>query len=405
MIAAGSLETDVFADLFKGSPVELRCDHLQGRHVVASRDLVLDEIVVAAIPFASTTFASATIKCVPPRQRWCAGCLRFRQHKALPMRCIACGISFCSPKCKSHALELGIHTQLECCALSSLSTTCENTLSQQDLASAALLVSIATRASAELQSINAREPSMRHVSALATCPDRLPFQPTHNCEHEEEQWKVECARQDAEAVCVIGAAAAALRVAGFVESPNFGIMLDLTGAGYGLKHTLLTLHSQVSCNSFGLSSDLEDGAEVRMLEGWGVFPAASLFNHSCLPNLYIQCGGKASDRGSLTFRVMRAVTKGSPLTISYGKSCGRQSMVSRRATFRNTWHFVCSCERCLGAVAQMGSDDNADEFVAFDQQFHCNGCGSVGPSRSAASDKGARPRGCSCLAARNRLAG
>mmetsp|Transcript_11007 Transcript_11007/g.28721 ORF Transcript_11007/g.28721 Transcript_11007/m.28721 type:complete len:198 (-) Transcript_11007:54-647(-) len=194
------------------------------------------------------------------------------------------------------------------------------------------------------------------------------------------------------------AAAAALLEAGWVAPPDGWPSSEPVQA-------LVQLQSKVICNCFGLLNTAGDGAETGPLEGWGVWPAISLFNHSCVPSLYLEFGGKASERGRITVRALRPIPAGGPLTIAYGRGAGRQSREERESTMREHWRFECRCERCLHS--DKGEAEQSYEFAAFDAEFLCRRCCRIGPPRAgpAASGKGTRPGGCSCVRARNRLSG
>lgn len=74
--------------------------------------------------------------------------------------------------------------------------------------------------------------------------------------------------------------------------------------------------------------------------GWGVFLAASLFNHSCRPNL---CYLRGEDGPGFQFIARREIKAGEELTISY---LGDDDLPGRRAYLREHYFFDCACERC-----------------------------------------------------------
>lgn len=93
-------------------------------------------------------------------------------------------------------------------------------------------------------------------------------------------------------------------------------------------------------NAFGLRSLGDGGCEYF---GWGVWPAASLFNHSCAPNV-----GKRRVGRRWEFWSERDVRREEELCISYlgGEEweLGRADRVER---MRETWGFECACGRCV----------------------------------------------------------
>lgn len=390
-------------ELLAGFPVEGRWSTEAGRHLVAARPILPGEVVLRALPYATILMAGAPEGGAPaPRARWCVGCLRFRRKRELPLRCGSCGASYCSERCQDRAARMGLRTPAACRAQSMLATL-DCGLSSEGRASAGLLVSIAARAAAQPHR-DGLEPDASHVLSLATLPERLAPQAL------EEEGRVAreaalldaASREDAESLGVAAAAAAVLRASGWASpsgiAPSGGaapLTLDAPGE---LERRLLELHARICCNSFGLSVGAEDGGGEPTLEGWGLWPAASLFNHDCMPTLYIEHGRKAGDCGQLVFRALRAVAAGSHLTISYGRAGGRQTGQARATIMREVWRFECSCEYCRGVAAP-------EDSAAFFERFRCNGCHSIGPSRGAARGGEVRAkRGCSCLPACNRLA-
>jgi hypothetical protein len=94
-----------------------------------------------------------------------------------------------------------------------------------------------------------------------------------------------------------------------------------------------------SNNSFGIRSLEDDGSE---LFGWGVWPEASFFNHSCRPNV-----GKRRVGRAWHFWAARDIECGEELLISYlGGDEDDLDQAGRRDRL-SCWGFDCSCSRCL----------------------------------------------------------
>lgn len=101
----------------------------------------------------------------------------------------------------------------------------------------------------------------------------------------------------------------------------------------------LALAERDSHNSFGIRS-LDDGGDEFL--GYGVWPLASFFNHSCSPNV----GKKRLGRG-WNFWTSRRVEKGEELCISYmGGDEVELDLRERRKRLSETWVFECGCIRC-----------------------------------------------------------
>jgi hypothetical protein len=111
-------------------------------------------------------------------------------------------------------------------------------------------------------------------------------------------------------------------------------LLPITTAGI-----LFTLSSRDSHNSFGIRSLEDDGSEFF---GYGCWPAASYFNHSCAPNVEKRRVGRAWE-----FRSGKDVKCGEELCITYLSGGERKlSRDKRMETLKKNWSFQCGCERC-----------------------------------------------------------
>ena len=75
--------------------------------------------------------------------------------------------------------------------------------------------------------------------------------------------------------------------------------------GESVDRTLCRAMAACPLNAFGLWSDGE-------LCGSGLYPAAALFNHACMPNIAYKFSGKIVE-----FYALRAIEPGEPLSISY----------------------------------------------------------------------------------------
>lgn len=103
--------------------------------------------------------------------------------------------------------------------------------------------------------------------------------------------------------------------------------------------TVFALSSRDSHNSFGIRSLDDEGSEFF---GYGCWPSASYFNHSCGPNV-----DKAREGREWVFRAGRDIAAGEELNITYlsGEE-RRDSREKRMQTLRRNWGFDCGCHRC-----------------------------------------------------------
>ncbi|EIN11058.1 hypothetical protein PUNSTDRAFT_101047 [Punctularia strigosozonata HHB-11173 SS5] len=95
-------------------------------------------------------------------------------------------------------------------------------------------------------------------------------------------------------------------------------------------------------NSFGIWS--HPGDSTAEMLGFGIWPDASFFNHSCAPNM----GTKDRLGRAWEFRSSKQIQKDEELFISYLSLEELEEMdaFARRERLQNVWGFECSCHRC-----------------------------------------------------------
>jgi hypothetical protein len=102
---------------------------------------------------------------------------------------------------------------------------------------------------------------------------------------------------------------------------------------------LFAFSSRDSHNSFGIRSLEDDGSEFF---GYGCWPTASYFNHSCAPNVAKRRVGRTWE-----FTADTDISMGEELNITY--LSGEERMSSREIrmrTLKKNWGFDCGCVRC-----------------------------------------------------------
>ncbi|KAL7326964.1 hypothetical protein PS15p_209224 [Mucor circinelloides] len=117
-----------------------------------------------------------------------------------------------------------------------------------------------------------------------------------------------------------------------------------------------SIYFREKANSFGLwemgdsGVSLADGGVTDDLEllGWGIYPSAVYFNHSCDANVI-----KVRENRQIKFIARRMIEKGQEACISYG-SVG-EDVSERRARLLSHYHFLCQCTRCIQEDLQHNS--------------------------------------------------
>ncbi|CAO3637633.1 unnamed protein product [Mucor fragilis] len=117
-----------------------------------------------------------------------------------------------------------------------------------------------------------------------------------------------------------------------------------------------SIYFRERANSFGLwelgdsGVSLSDGGVTDDLEllGWGIYPSAVYFNHSCDANVV-----KVREGRQMKFIARRMIEKDEEACISYG-SVG-EDVNDRRARLLSHYHFLCQCTRCIQEDLQQNS--------------------------------------------------
>ncbi|ROV88884.1 hypothetical protein VSDG_08905 [Cytospora chrysosperma] len=105
-----------------------------------------------------------------------------------------------------------------------------------------------------------------------------------------------------------------------------------------IPETLRTVKTREVHNSFGIRSLEDEGSEFF---GFGVWPSASYFNHSCDPNVTKNRVGR-----TWVFTATADVTAGDELSISYLGGDESLSRPDRQERLKKVWGFECACPRC-----------------------------------------------------------
>ena len=106
------------------------------------------------------------------------------------------------------------------------------------------------------------------------------------------------------------------------------------------------LISRASHNAFSIRpSKPADGDQSGEFMGWGVWPEASFFNHSCSPNLQKTRKGRL---WSFSVADGKVVERGEELCISYLGGDERDlDLDTRRQKLMDGWGFLCHCRKCM----------------------------------------------------------
>lgn len=109
------------------------------------------------------------------------------------------------------------------------------------------------------------------------------------------------------------------------------------------------LASRASHNAFSIRPEgTTDGDQSGEFLGWGVWPEASFFNHSCRPNVKKERRGRIWSFSVDLGQDPEVVKEDEQLCITYLGGDERDiGVVERRERLLTQWGFQCQCDRCI----------------------------------------------------------
>ncbi|OCK83390.1 SET domain-containing protein [Lepidopterella palustris CBS 459.81] len=337
-----------------GAPVselfEIRCTPNSGRAVFASHDIPADTAILASHDLAITVLLREY------RKEVCAYCFSYDYGNGLKLRESSIGFAFCSADCqqkwREDAGEVGLAAW----------TAVED------------LTKSRSKEDAEMQDGDDPRPTAKQITqaweqvAKQAALIRLARQGSNSKRHRKSMQAALAApiSPDVMVFCVSGilfryakpnAWPSVLALA--TDSRPYHNTRDLVAFTRSylqllailpeplLKFTtpeiLFVLSSRDSHNSFGIRSLEDEGSEFF---GYGCWPGASYFNHSCGPNLTKNRVGRV-----WKFTTAQDIEKGEELCISYLSVEERKLSRGRRMErLTKTWGFECKCKRCEGVI-------------------------------------------------------
>ncbi|KAK3239945.1 hypothetical protein CYMTET_50167 [Cymbomonas tetramitiformis] len=140
-------------------------------------------------------------------------------------------------------------------------------------------------------------------------------------------------------------------------------------------HGCSSLQAREECNSFALYESFASDD----VAGYGVYPGAAMFNHSCIPNVY-HAHHRFPGGGMQVFRTLRRVEAGEELLIRYSDIHAERGR--KRRDILAHWCFDCRCPQCAALEADQsrevdpyGEEDDmmtvSPEVAAFEATCLC----------------------------------
>eukprot|EP01116_Phalansterium_solitarium_P024185 TRINITY_DN8782_c0_g1_i1.p1 TRINITY_DN8782_c0_g1~~TRINITY_DN8782_c0_g1_i1.p1 ORF type:complete len:486 (+),score=148.24 TRINITY_DN8782_c0_g1_i1:762-2219(+) len=272
--------------------LRLETSETKGRFVVATTDLDIGQVVVEAEPYSSAVFPTFW-------ERNCHACFIQNDNKLLS--CAACKRSwYCSKECQKSAWP--VHKG-ECKLFQKHHPAGSRVPPTMYL----VMLRALLRASAE------RKAAAKTAGPTKTSDFDVLLSLQSHFEDRGEQ------RQ-----------AMYKELGGMVQRT----MADEFPASLVAPEDLAELFAKMDCNSFAIFN-------TRTIQlGFGLYPTASFFNHSCAPNVIV-----SFDNARLYMRTIARVPAGTELCFSYTDIHDPTFM--RQAALQRSYFFQCRCSRCV----------------------------------------------------------
>ncbi|KAH7092407.1 hypothetical protein FB567DRAFT_237269 [Paraphoma chrysanthemicola] len=348
--------TDQTSTLPLGLPTsplfEVRQTPTAGRAVFATQDILEDDLIWRSDDL------TLSVVLREYRREICGHCFSYDRGRDLEIRDKDVGFAFCSPECQDNwrtwNTPIGIQAWTAVETLTKKRTKEDSDMVDQDLArptrteikkawaaveAQASLIRTAREAESDptIQITKQHRKAISRALQAAITPDVMSFCVSgllFNYTHPSSWDSVLALAEDKTPYHSTEDLAAFTRTYLHLLAILPMPLLPLTTAS-----TLLILSSRDSHNSFGIRSLDDEGSEFF---GYGCWPAASYFNHSCAPNVEKRRVGRAWE-----FRAGRDVARGDELCITYLSGEERRlSRGNRMVRLQKTWGFECACERC-----------------------------------------------------------
>lgn len=318
-----------------------------GRGVVATQCISAETVIhTSKSPAGHVIFR-------PYRREVCAQCFEYDRGRTLPVRDSNTGKVFCSRRCEEIWVEW--HGQLGISAWAALHTFVQrkskaiadvSVMPSDAIKPAPLAIGKAWMAADECahECFTARKEQKVSVKAMSSRwsatidPDILSFFLAGILSHHRDplRWQDDVlslamdetpyrSDQDLDLHCKSFVQLAMILPEDLLSSTTSFVCQKMVAAG--------------GHNAFGIRSGSTDGEEYM---GYGIYPSASYFNHSCNPNI-----SKCRRGRTWEFKTARKVEKGEECCISYLGGDEKHLRVSqRRKRLKEVWQFDCACTLC-----------------------------------------------------------
>lgn len=324
-----------------------------GRGVFATQHIPRGTIVHVA------TDLTAHVLLREYRGEICSQCFAYNRGKKLPIRDPSHGFAFCSPECETQLKKAYDDVCLEAwAAVERLVKTRTKKVVSQDMTNShhdvrptlssideawGLAQHVASRIFAARTGTAGQKATKDHKKALQQALDALPsidvlvFQihTVFTCYRSPSMWPSILLLEEDKCPYT-----SVQELRDHVNSYlHLMSILPKELLCFVTPEVLRTVKAHEVHNSFGIRSLEDEGSEFF---GYGVWPSASFFNHSCAPNLQRRRVGR-----TWLFAASSDIPAGHELQISYLSGEEKTLNLTERTTrLKKTWGFDCACRQC-----------------------------------------------------------
>ncbi|KAL7067983.1 SET domain-containing protein [Cryptosporidium serpentis] len=335
--------------------VHLKISEEKGRCIVANRYIKAGEVIWLECPFIHIVFEEFL-------DNVCDTCFKYigTEKMANVITCNGCGIvKYCSNICKSNSE--GIH-KFECKLMKNkfrnISKKCGVTFDRVRILFRFIIINLFFKNNSGIFSNTQHEnkllySSYEHVKTLVShisefCEERksiylsLAFELLSICENLQYHKTFGLDNHGIEASSISLSTMDLVEILCIIDSNSFGIPVFASNYYSCYYDKMLRSSNPIEnpSNSLQLSSILLSPNIIA----WGLFPYASLINHSCEPNCSFLGNDESTRYPYIEIRSTTNISKGDEITISYIELY--ESRKQRISQLYKTKYFICRCTRC-----------------------------------------------------------
>nr|XP_045593486.1 SET and MYND domain-containing protein 4-like [Procambarus clarkii] len=315
------------------SAVKLVYTDLQGRHLIADKDINPGEIVSVDDGYCTTVFTEML-------KMYCTVCVK---RCMAPLPCPTCNmVIFCSEECRTRGLS-DVHFQ-ECPIMPTL---CALDMGRNPALAYRIMMKTTHAKLKEMIPLLQHDAKNQPPKNLGFNKNRIYDAADYTSVYHLKTNKEKRSSKDLLRRCIQAfIITKLLQLSGryFIScdgEPFTPSLEDIILTGSTLIHHMMNLICNARAIGFLTVALNNSGQSHETMCGCGVYSASSLMNHSCNANCTAVFYGKTE-----VVRAIQFIPAGKPLTILYGESFAEEGTFFRRLTLKTQYHFTCTCEAC-----------------------------------------------------------